>query len=153
MITITDKQYIDYGREVHGEIHALSNPLIDSIANKVLTRLRKEQVKLFPLKEEWTSCMSNVIDLVDVMSVLALRAVPLNKMHKDLDSILEMYIMERFEELDPKSHLLVKYRYVAVFGLVDEVKERIFAKLIEHYHTQRMQNMLERYSDLNDYQI
>lgn len=150
---MTDKQYIDYGREVHGEIHALSNPLIDSIANKVLTRLRKEQAKLFPLKKEWTNVMSNVIDLVDVMSVLALKEVPLNEMHKDLDAILKLYIMERFEELDPKSHLLVNYRYVGEFRLVDEVKERIFAKLIEHYNTQRMQNMLERYPDLSDYQI
>ena len=97
--------------------------------------------------------MSNVIDLVDVMSVLALKEVPLNEMHKDLDAILKLYIMERFEELDPKSHLLVNYRYVGEFRLVDEVKERIFAKLIEHYNTQRMQNMLERYPDLNDYQI
>ena len=32
--------------------------------------------------------MSNVINLVDVMSILALREVPLSKMHKDLDSIL-----------------------------------------------------------------
>jgi len=126
--------------------------MIDSIANKVLTRLRKEQSKLFPLKEEWISCMSNVIDLIDVMSILALREVPLSKMHKDLEPILNLYIMERFEELDPKSHLLVYYRYMGEFRLVDEVKERIFAKLIEHYDTQRMQNMLERYPDLTEVQ-
>ena len=149
---MTDKQYIDYAKEVHGEILTLSNPMIDSIANKVLTRLRKEQKKLFPLKEEWTSCMSNVINLVDVMSILALREVPLSKMHKDLDSILNQYIMERYEELDPKSHFFVTFRFEAVFGLVDEVKERIFAKLIEHYDTQRMQSMLERYPDLTEVQ-
>ena len=149
---MTDKQYIDYAKEVHGEILTLSNPMIDSIANKMLTRLRKEQKKLFPLKEEWTSCMSNVINLVDVMSILALREVPLSKMHKDLDSILNQYIMERYEELDPKSHFFVTFRFVAVFGLVDEVKERIFAKLIEHYDTQRMQSMLERYPDLTEVQ-
>lgn len=149
---MTDKQYIDYAKEVHGEILTLSNPMIDSIANKVLTRLRKEQKKLFPLKEEWTSCMSNVINLVDVMSILALREVPLSKMHKDLDSILNQYIMERYEELDPKSHFFVTFRFVAVFGLVDEVKECIFAKLIEHYDTQRMQSMLERYPDLTEVQ-
>ena len=149
---MTDKQYIDYAKEVHGEIYALSNPMIESIANKVLTRLRKEQAKLFPLKEAWTSCMSNVIDLVDVMSILAMREIPLCQMHKDLDSILNQYIMERFEELDPKSHFLVKFRFVSEFCLVEEVKERIFARLIEHYHTQRMQYMLERYPDLNEYQ-
>lgn len=149
---MTDKQYIEYARKAYEEIHALSNPMIDSIANKVLTRLRKERAKLFPLKEEWTSCMSNMIDLVDVMSVLALREVPLNKMHKDMESILNLYIMDRYEELDPKSHFLVTFRYVAMFGLVDEVKERIFAKLIEHYNTQRMQNMLERYPDLSETQ-
>ena len=40
---MTDKQYIDYAKEVHGEIQTLSNPMIDSMANKVLTRLCKEQ--------------------------------------------------------------------------------------------------------------
>lgn len=149
---MTDKQYLDYAREVHGEIHALSNPMIDSIANKVLTRLRKKQAMLFPLKKEWTSCMSNVIDLIDVMSILAMREVPLCQMHKDMDSILKQYIMERYEELDPKSHFLVKFRFVAEFCLVEEVKERIFARLIDHYHTQRMQFMLERYPDLNEFQ-
>lgn len=149
---MTDKQYIDYAREVHAEIHALTNPMIDSIANKVLTRLRKEQAKLFLLMKEWTSCMSNVIDVVDVMSILAMREVPLSQMHKNLDSILKLYIMERYEELDPKSHFLVKFRFVVEFCLVEEVKERIFARLIEHYHTQRMQYMLERYPDLNEFQ-
>lgn len=40
---MSDNEYIKYAKEVHGEIHALSNPMIDSIANKVLTRLCKEQ--------------------------------------------------------------------------------------------------------------
>lgn len=149
---MTDKQYIDYAKKVHGEIHALSNPLIDSIANKVLTRLRKEQPKLFPLKEAWTSCLSNVIDLIDVMSILAKNDVPLCEMHRDLEFILKVYIMDRFKEMDPKSHFLVNFRYVAEFCLVEEVKERIFAKLIEHYNTQRMQYMLERYPDITEVQ-
>lgn len=150
---MTDKDYIEYAKTVHADVYAMSTPMIDGIAGKVLTRIRKEQKNLFPLKEEWTNYVSNVIDVIDVMSVLALRGLTFNQMDDKLDAILERYIIERFEELEPKQHLIVKYRYVGEFGLVAEVKERIMEKLKEHHETQRMQSMLQRYPDLNDIQV
>ena len=150
---MTDNQYIEYAKEVHGEIRELSNPMIEGVAAKVLTRLRKEQSNLFELKEEWKSCMSNIIDLVDVMSVLALRGITFDKMHKELEPILDQYIIDRFNELPPMHHLILKHRYVGEFCLVSEVKERLYEKMKEHYATQRMQKLLLRYPDLKEYNI
>lgn len=148
-----EKEYVDYAKAFHKEAYALSTPMIEGIASKVLTRLRKEQPNMFERKEEWISCMSNVIDVVDVMSVLALKGIAFEKMHKELESILDKYIIDRFNELTPIQHLILKYRYIGELGLVSEVKERLYEKMKEHYATQRMQYMLQRYPDLNDYQI
>ncbi len=148
-----EQEYIEYAKAFHQEAYTISTPMIEGVAAKVLTRLRKEKPNLFERKEEWISCASNVIDIVDVMSVLALKGITFDKMHKELDTILEQYIIDRFNELPAMHHLLLKYRYVGELGLVPEVKERLYEKMKEHYATQRMQNMLQRYPDLNDYQI
>ncbi len=147
---MTDNEYIEYAKAVHDDIYAASTPMIDGIANKVLTRIRREQSNLMELKKEWIACESNKVDVVDVLSVLAIQGVPLAKMHTELESILEQYIIDRFNELEPKSHILVKHRYVGEFGLVAEVKQRIYANLKEHYNTKSMKNLLERYPDLNE---
>lgn len=149
---MTDKEYIAYAKAVHEEIYAFSTPLIDSIAGKVLTRIRKKQAMLFPLKDEWTAYESNNIDVVDVMAMLAHKGIALDRMHKNLIPILNLYITDRFKEIEPKLHFLVKYRYIGNFSLLDEVKERLYDKLKEHYDTQRMQKLLERYPDLNEVQ-
>ena len=147
---MTDNEYIKYAKAVHEDIYAVSTPMIDGIANKVLTRIRKEQPNLMELKETWISCQSNRVDVIDVLSVLANRGVPLKEMHKELEGIVERYIIDRFEELEPKSHLLVKHRYIGEFGLVAEVKQRIYASLKGHYDTKWMGSLMERYPDLNE---
>ncbi len=50
---MTDNEYIDYAKAVHEDIYTVSTPMIDGIANKVLTRIRKEQPNLMELKETW----------------------------------------------------------------------------------------------------
>lgn len=147
---MTDKEYIEYAKAIHEEIYAMSTPMIDGIAGKVLTRIRKEQSKLLPLKQEWTSTQSNAIDVVDIMSVLVRKGKSWTDMHQDLNTILEQYILDRFNELELKQHLILKYRYVGDFRLVEEVTERIYDRVKEHYDTQRMRNMLQRYPDLNE---
>lgn len=147
---MTDNEYIEYAKAVHKDIYTLSTPMIDGIANKVLTRIRREQPNLLELKETWTACQSTKVDVIDVLSVLAIKDVPFAKMHQELGTILERYIIDRFNEIDPKSHLLVRYRYIGEFGLVDEVKECIYGNLKEHYATKYMSNLLERYPDLNE---
>ena len=82
-----DKEYIAYAKAVHEEIYAFSTPLIDSIAGKVLTRIRKKQAMLFPLKDEWTAYESNNIDVVDVMAMLAHKGIALDRMHKNLQPL------------------------------------------------------------------
>lgn len=149
-ILMTDKDYIEYAKAAHAEIYAMSASMIDGIAAKVLTRLRKELPDLLPLKEEWTSCPSNSIDVIDVLSVLAFKGKPCSEMHKELETILEQYILDRFHALEPKQHLIVKYRYIGEFTLVPEVMQRIYERLKDHYNTQRMQAMLERYPDLKE---
>ena len=149
---MTDKEYIEYAKAIHEEAYAMSTPMIDGMAGKVLTRLRKEQPKLLPLKSEWTRTQSNVIDIVDVMSVLAHKGKAWTDMHQDLETILEQYILDRFNELEPKQHFILKYRYIGDFGLVEEVTKRIYERVEEHYDTQRMQNMLQRYPDSNEIQ-
>lgn len=150
---MNDKVYIEYAKSVHMEMIELSSPIVDGIAGRVMTRLRKEYPNLFVRKEEWTKCISNVIDVIDILSVLSSKGIALEKMHKDIDCIVTQFTVERFDEIDNKSHVIVKYRYVGKFGLVDEVKECITKKLKEHYETQRMQNLLQRYPDLKDYSI
>lgn len=147
---MTDKDYIEYAKAAHAEIYAMSTSMMDGIAAKVLTRLRKEQHDLLPLEEEWTSCPSNSIDVIDVLSVLAFKDKSYNEMHKELETILEQYILDRFHELEPKQYLIVKYRYIGEFTLVPEVKQRIYERLKDHYNTQRMQTLLERYPDLKE---
>lgn len=147
---MTDKDYIEYAKAAHEEIYVMSTSMIDGIAAKVLTRLRKELPDLLPLKEEWTNCPSNSIDVIDVLSVLAIKGKPYSEMNKEMETILEQYILDRFHELEPKQHLIVKYRYIGEFTLVPEVEQRIYERLKDHYHTQRMQTQLERYPDLKE---
>ena len=147
---MTDKDYLDYGKAVHDEIYTMSTPLVDSMAGKVLTRFRKEQKDLYELPEAWTSCMSNAIDVIDVISVQVHKGMTWGNMHKDLEKIWDTYIIDRYNEIDERSRLLLKYRYVGESNLKKEVKERIAARLQSHYATQRMEYMLERYPDLND---
>lgn len=147
---MTDNEYIKYAKTVHEDIYAVSTPMIDGIANKVLTRIRKEQPNLLELKEAWTACLSNKVDIVDVLSILAYKGKSLAEMHPEIEGILERYITERFEELEPKSHLLVKHRYIGEFGLVAEVKQHVYESLKEHYATKWMKSLLERYPDLNE---
>lgn len=149
-IHMTDKDYIEYAKAAHEEIYAMSTSMIDGIAAKVLTRLRKELPDLLPLKEEGTNCPSNSIDVIDVLSVLAIKGKPYSEMNKEMETILEQYILDRFHELEPKQHLIVKYRYIGEFALVPEVKQRIYERLKDHYRTQRMQTLLERYPDLKE---
>ena len=150
---MTDSEYIEYAKNFHEEAYALSTPMIEGVAAKVLTRFRKEQPNLFVRKKEWTNCMSNIIDVVDVMSILAMKGITFDKMHNELVQILDQYIIDRFNELPPMHHLILKYRYVGKFGLASEVKERLYEKMKEHYATQRMQNLLQRYPDLKEYKI
>jgi hypothetical protein len=66
---MTDKDYIEYAKTIHEEVYAMSTPMVDGMAGKVLTRIRKEQKTLMPLKPEWTSNISNTVDVVDVISL------------------------------------------------------------------------------------
>ena len=147
---MTDKDYIEYAKTIHEEVYAMSTPMIDGMAGKVLTRIRKEQKTLMPLKPEWTSNISNTVDVVDVISLKAINGKGWGDIHPELEAIIDQYIIDRFHELEPKLHFMLKYRYIGESKLVEEVKERIYARLGAHYATQRMQNMLERYPDLKE---
>ena len=48
---MTDKDYSEYAKAIHEEVYAMSTPMIDGMAGKVLTRIRKEQKKLFKMPE------------------------------------------------------------------------------------------------------
>ena len=50
---MTDKDYIEYAKAIHEEVYAMSTPMIDGMAGKVLTRIRKEQKKLFKMPEHY----------------------------------------------------------------------------------------------------
>lgn len=149
-VTMTDSEYIEYAKAVHEEIYAMSSPMIDGIANKVLTRIRKEQHDLMELKRNWLKCPSVMVDVVDVLSVLAHKCTSFDDMHPQLENILGQYIIDRYEELDPKTHLLVKFRYIGESELVAETKRRIYECLKEHYATKRMVSLMERYPDLKE---
>lgn len=147
---MTDKDYLVYGKAVYEEIYAMSTPLIDSMAGKVLTRMRKELKNMYDMPEEWTRIMSTSVDVIDVMSVQAHKGKTWAEMNVQLEGILEQYITDRYNEIDERSRLLLKYRYVGDSELHDEVKNRIYARLNEHYATQKMEYMLERFPDLAD---
>ena len=147
---MTDKDYLVYGKAVYEEIYAMSTPLIDSMAGKVLTRMRKELKNMYDMPEEWTRIMSTSVDVIDVMSVQAHKGKTWAEMNVQLEGILEQYITDRYNEIDERSRLLLKYRYVGDSELHDEVKNRIYARLNEHYATQKMDYMLERFPDLAD---
>lgn len=148
---MTDKDYIEYAKAVHEEAYALSTPMIDGMAGKVLTRIRKEQKGLIPLKKEWISNVSNTVDVVDMLSIYTYNGKPWTDMHPKLETVIDKYILDRFHELEPKQHFMLKYRYIGGSKLVEEVKQRIYEKLKEHYETQRLQNLLGRYPDLSGY--
>ena len=147
---MTDKDYLVYGKAVYEEIYAMSTPLIDSMAGKVLTRMRKELKNMYAMPDEWTRIMSTSVDVIDVMSVQAHKGKTWAEMNVQLEGILEQYITDRYNEIDERSRLLLKYRYVGDSELHDEVKNRIYARLNEHYATQKMEYMLERFPDLAD---
>lgn len=147
---MTDKDYIEYAKAVHEEAYAMSTPMVDGMAGKVLTRIRKEQKNLMPLKPEWTSNVSNTIDVVDVLSVQIYKGKGWTEIHPELETIIDQYTLDRFHELEPKLHFMLKYRYVGESKLVEEVKERICTKLKEHYETQRLKNLLQRFPDLGE---
>lgn len=148
---MTDKEYIEYAKTVHEEVYDISTPMIDGMASKVLTRIRKEQNELIPLKKEWTDNVSSTVDVVDVLSIYTYKEKSWTDMHSKLEAIIDKYILDRFNELEPKQHFMLKYRYIGDSELIEEVKQRIYEKLKEHYETQRLQNLLQRYPDLNTY--
>ena len=149
---MTDKEYIEYAKTVHEDIYAMSTPTVNSMADHVLTRIRKRYKNLFPLKEEWTRRQSNNVDVVDVMTVLAVKGFNLADMHPELESILDENIIDRYNEIDPKAHFFVKYRYIIDFELISEVKKIIYSKLKDRYNNIVMQSRLEFYPDLKDVQ-
>ena len=115
---MTDKDYIEYAKAIHEEVYAMSTPMIDGMAGKVLTRIRKEQKKLFKMPEAWTSVLSNIIDVVDVMSVHAHKGRIWSEMNKGLEKILDQYIIDRYNELEAKHHLMLKS--VVAIQLMDQ---------------------------------
>ena len=147
---MTDNDYLEYGKSVHEEIFSMSTPLIDGMAGKVLTRMRKELKNMYDMPKEWTRIMSTSVDVIDVMSVQAHKGKKWEKMDKDLEGHLDEYIADRYNEIDERSRLLLKYRYVGKSNLLTEVKKRIYDRLKEHYATQKMEYMLERFPDLAD---
>lgn len=143
-------EYSDYGKAIHAEIYTMSTPLIDSMAGKVLTRMRKELKNMYDMPDEWTRIMSTSVDVIDVMSVQAHKGKSWADMNVQLEGLMDEYITDRYNEIDERSRLLLKYRYVVNNELHDEVKNRIYARLNEHYATQKMEYMLERFPDLAD---
>ena len=150
---MTDAELTAYTKNVHDDIYAMSTPMIDGMAVKILTRLRKEQRNLFPLNEEWNDIMSMQVDVMDILTILVHKNMSFTEMHKDLETIIDQYIMDRYNELEPKTHFFVTYRYIGKSNMIPEVKERIYAHLQERYDTQRYQRLLERYPDLANYQV
>lgn len=150
---MTDAELTAYTKNVHDDIYAMSIPMIDGMAVKILTRLRKEQRNLFPLNEEWNDIMSMQVDVMDILTILVHKNMSFTEMHKDLETIIDQYIMDRYNELEPKTHFFVTYRYIGKSNMIPEVKERIYAHLQERYDTQRYQKLLERYPDLANYQV
>ena len=150
---MTDAELTAYTKIVHDDIYAMSTPIIDGMAVKILTRLRKEQRNLFPLNEEWNDIMSMQVDVMDILTILVHKNMSFTEMHKDLETIIDQYIMDRYNELEPKTHFFVTYRYIGKSNMIPEVKERIYAHLQERYDTQRYQKLLERYPDLANYQV
>ena len=150
---MTDAELTAYTKNVHDDIYAMSIPMIDGMAVKIFTRLRKEQRNLFPLNEEWNDIMSMQVDVMDVLTILVHKNMSFTEMHKDLETIIDQYIMDRYNELEPKTHFFVTYRYIGKSNMIPEVKERIYAHLQERYDTQRYQKLLERYPDLANYQV
>ena len=147
---MTDKDYSDYGKNVHREIYAMSTQLIDSVAGKVLTRIRKEQAALCEMPAEWTRVVSISVDVIDVLSVHAHKGRSFIAMSERLEDILDRYIADRYDEIDERTRLLLKYRYVGESHLAEEVKKRIHERLNEHYATGRMKYLLERFPDLDN---
>ena len=150
---MTDAELTAYTKNVHDDIYAMATPMIDGMAVKILTRLRKEQRNLFPLNEEWNDIMSMQVDVMDILTILVHKNMSFTEMHKDLETIIDQYIMDRYNELEPKTHFFVTYRYIGKSNMIPEVKERIYAHLQERYDTQRYQKLLERYPDLANYQV
>lgn len=150
---MTDTELTTYAQNVYDDIYAISIPMIDGMAAKVLTRLRKEQRNLFPIKEEWKDIESMQVDVMDILTILAHKDVPLGCMHKDLEAIIDQYILDRYNNLESKTHFFVTYRYIDESNMIPDVKERIYARLLERYGTQRYQKLLERYPDLTDFQV
>ena len=150
---MTDAELTAYTKKVHDDIYAMSTPMIDGMAVKILTRLRKEQRNLFPLNEEWNDIMSMQVDVMDILTILVHKNMSFTEMHKDLETIIDQYIMDRYNELEPKTHFFVTYRYIGKSNMIPEVKERIYAHLQERYDTQRYQKLLERYPNLANYQV
>ena len=150
---MTDAELTAYTKNVHDDIYAMFTPMIDGMAVKILTRLRKEQRNLFPLNEEWNDIMSMQVDVMDILTILVHKNMSFTEMHKDLETIIDQYIMDRYNELEPKTHFFVTYRYIGKSNMIPEVKERIYAHLQERYDTQRYQKLLERYPDLANYQV
>ena len=150
---MTDSELSAYTKKVHDDIYAMSTPMIDGMAVKVLTRLRKEQRNLFPINEEWNVIMSIQVDVMDILTILVHKNMSFTAMHKDLESIIDQYILDRYNELDPKTHFFLTYRYIGESYMIPEVKERIYARLQERYDTQRFQSLLERYPNLAEYQV
>ena len=101
---MTDSELSAYTKKVHDDIYAMSTPMIDGMAVKVLTRLRKEQRNLFPINEEWNVIMSIQVDVMDILTILVHKNMSFTAMHKDLESIIDQYILDRYNELDPKTH-------------------------------------------------
>ena len=72
---MTDSELSAYTKKVHDDIYAMSTPMIDGMAVKVLTRLRKEQRNLFPINEEWNVIMSIQVDVMDILTIAVRRGV------------------------------------------------------------------------------
>ena len=150
---MTDTELTTYAQNVYDDIYAISIPMIDGMAVKVLTRLRKEQCNLFPIKEEWKDIESMQVDVMDILTILAHKDVPLGGMHKDLETIIDQYILDRYNDLESKTHFFVTYRYIGESNMIPDVKERIYARLQKRYDTLRYKKLLERYPDLAEYQV
>ena len=150
---MTDAELTAYTKNVHDDIYATPTPMIPGMAVKMLTRLRQQPRNLFPLNEEWNDIMSMQVDVMDILTILVHKNMSFTEMHKDLETIIDQYIMDRYNELEPKTHFFVTYRYIGKSNMIPEVKERIYAHLQERYDTQRYQKLLERYPDLANYQV
>ncbi len=149
---MSDQEYIDYAKKIYEEVYNMSTVTVNSMADYALTRIRKCHRDLFPLKEEWTRRQSNTANAVDVMTILAAKGFALADMHPKMESILDETIMDRYNGIDTKSHFFVKYRYITDFNLLQEVKERIYAKLKERHDSIVMKKLVDFYPDLQDVQ-